>query len=195
NVNRSRLVAILTLVIAGCGTGSGPGSPAVFGPTPARITPAAATADPSPTSVPTAVASVEPSRAVTPPPPSVAPAAVLAGITKADVTRIAANTGQVCVIDALTIECQNGSQSKGIQARRAEDAVAFVAVTANTYSTDSIGYAYLKKVCPLLGSYAPAVIGWIGAHRGQTVSKQFGPYRIDYTGPLGRAIIGIRPSS
>jgi hypothetical protein len=99
------------------------------------------------------------------------------------------------MIDSMSIECQNASQSRGIQAGRAGDGVSLVAVTANTYSTDSVGYAYLKQVCSLLGSYAPAVVSWIGAHRGQTVSKEFGPYRIDYSGPLGRAIIGIRPTS
>lgn len=185
-MSRSVLVIVLALVVAGCGSGSGPGSPAAT-PAPSPTV--------APTAIPTAVASAEPSPAVTAPPPSVAPTVVLAGITKADVTRIAASTGQACVIDSDTIDCQNASQSKGIQAGRAGYAVSLVAVTANTYSTDSVGYAYLKQVCSLLGSYAPAVIAWIGAHRGQTLSKHFGPYRIDYSGPPGRAIIGIRPTS
>jgi hypothetical protein len=188
-MSRSVLMMVLAVVVAACGTGSGPGSPATtLEPAPMTFPTA------NPTVAATAVASAEPSAAPTAPPPSGAPAGVLTGIVKADVTRIGANTGQACMIDSVSIECQNGSQTIGIQAGRAGDAISLVAVTANTNSTDSVGYAYLKQVCSFLGSYAPAVIAWIGAHRGQTASKQFGPYRIDYSGPLGQAIIGIRPS-
>lgn len=190
-MNRARITVILALVVAGCSTGSAPGTQAVTPTTPTGASPTA----PSPTATPTAIASVEPSPEVSPPPPSVAPAATLTGITEPDLTRIAASTGQTCTSDTLTIECQSATQSKGLQARRADVGVGLVAVTAQAYSSDTIGYAYLTKVCSLTQSYSAAVVKWIGANRAKAdIVRTFGPYRVEYWGPPGRGILSIRPA-
>jgi hypothetical protein len=190
-MNRSGITVILALVVAGCATGSAPATQPVTPTASTGVSPAA----PSPTAAPTTIASVGASAEVSPPPPSVAPAATLTGITEPDLTRIAASTGQTCTSDALTIECQIANQSKGLQARRADVGVGLVAVTAQAYSSDATGYAYLTKVCSLTQSYSAAVVAWIDANRAKAdIVRMFGPYRVEYWGPPGRGILRIRPA-
>jgi hypothetical protein len=194
-MNRSGITVTLALILTGCGTGSAPGTQAAFSAastsaSPTAFSPTAA----SPTATPLAMKTVAPAEG-SPPPPSATPAPELASITESDVTGIAASTGQTCTSDDATIECQTASQSKGIQARRADDGTGLLAVTAQAYSSDTTGYAYLTNVCSLTQSYSAAVIRWVGANRAKTdIVRMFGPYRVEYWGPPGRGILSIRPA-
>jgi hypothetical protein len=155
---------------------------------------------PAPTAVPapstlgsaTLAPSVPP---VTAPPPSEVASTTLAEITLSDVEAIAAATGQTCVKQLPSIECETAAQDRSVQARIAGDGTALEAVTAQAMTSDELAFTYFTKVCGLTGSYAEAVVSWLAARRDKTdVAKVFGPYVVEFWGPPRVGILSIRPA-
>lgn len=142
--------------------------------------------------------SQSPSPSVAPgtaPPPSETPGTTLTGIAAADVEALAAATGQTCVKQLPTIECETTTQDRSLQARTAGDGTTLEAVTAQAMTSDELAFTYFTKVCGLTGTYAEEIVAWLAARRDKTdVAKVFGPYVVEFWGPPRAGILSIRPA-